>query len=206
MNPNEASQILVTHIKGLDGFHYTDEYSSTYGHMGAIICDAILQAGMNYLTVVAPRVDHLLMEFPDCTTTSGFVTILNQHGPGKILQWKHHEKPRRVRMLAEHFLMCEVEEEDDLVNWLVVPENCVSLMELKGIGPKTVDYLKLLVNLPAIAVDRHIRKFVYWAGVRLRSYADIRLVVSMTADILEVPHRNLDHAIWEYVVDSNSNN
>lgn len=199
MDAHEAASLLVSHIHELDGFHYNTEISSTYGHMGAIICDAILQAGMNYQTVVAPRVNRILIQFPTHTRTSEFISLLDMYGTYEILQWRHHEKPRRVRMLAEHFWSNDVEEENDLVEWLLDSGNCETLIDLRGIGPKTIDYLKMLVNIPTIAVDRHIKNFVSHAGIPQTSYEDIRLIVSISAEILDVPHRTLDHAIWEYM-------
>ena len=75
-------------------------------------------------------------------------------------------------------------------------------MAVRGVGPKTVDYLKTLVGLPAIAVDRHLRTFVSWAGLDLSDYDEISAVLSRAADLLEVHRGSLDHAIWSYVSNS----
>lgn len=203
MDSHEAARLLVSHIHELDSFHFNTEIKSTYEHMGAIICDAILQAGLNYHTVVAPRVDRILALFPSHTRTSDFISLLDLYGPHEILQWRHHEKPRRVRMLAEHFWLNDIEVENDLVEWLLDSGNCETLIDLKGIGPKTIDYLKILVNIPTIAVDRHIRSFVSNAGIPQTSYEDIRQIVSISAEIMDVHHRILDNAIWEYLALSN---
>lgn len=37
----------------------------TYDHMGAILADSVLQAGMNYANVVKPRVDAILLSYAE---------------------------------------------------------------------------------------------------------------------------------------------
>jgi len=62
-----------------------------------------------------------------------------------------------------------------------------------------MDYLKMLVGIPAIAVDRHIRTFVARAGFVSNNYTEIRRIVEQAADKLEIHHSNLDYAIWAHV-------
>jgi hypothetical protein len=202
MDARSAAQHLVFHIRNLEDFDLSTGLTSTYGHIGAVLSDAILQAGMNYRNVVAPRVERILREYPESKTTSAFLALLNRYGAEEILQWRHPEKPIRIRLLTEHLVCSGVESEQDLSEWLMVPENCQALLHLPGIGPKTIDYLKILVNIPAVAVDRHIRNFIFDAGIPQRKYDEIRLVVALAADLLKIPPRNLDHAIWKYMVDN----
>jgi hypothetical protein len=35
-----------------------------YGHMGATLTDAVLQSGISYETVVLPRVERILRDYP----------------------------------------------------------------------------------------------------------------------------------------------
>lgn len=199
MDTQQAAHNLASYIYGLEELDIDKKINSTYGHMGATISDAILQAGLNYENVVSPRINRILNIYTNFKSTSDFIYLLNIHGAKKILQWRHDEKPRRVRVLAEELYRNSVETEQDLMVWLRDDKNCKSLLLLNGIGPKTVDYIKLLVNVPAIAVDRHIRRFVSNAGINKTKYEDIREIVSMTADILDIPYRTLDHAIWKFV-------
>lgn len=75
------------------------------------------------------------------------------------------------------FYVRSIATEDCLREWLQLPNNAAHLRGTKGIGPKTVDYLKMLVGIPAVAVDRHIRTFVHRAGFRSNNYTTIREVV-----------------------------
>jgi hypothetical protein len=55
-NPESNGQTLVTYINSLEHFEFSGSKGPVYDHMGAIIADSILQAGLNYENVVFPRV------------------------------------------------------------------------------------------------------------------------------------------------------
>ena len=78
------------------------------------------------------------------------------------------------------------------------PGNPKLLVELRGVGPKTVDYLKMLVGLPDLAVDRHIRLLVSRAGLSYTRYEDIKNVVGLAADELGIRRDTFDKAIWAF--------
>jgi hypothetical protein len=73
------------------------------------------------------------------------------------------------------------------------------LRAIRGVGPRTVDYLYGLVGLDFIALDRHIRAFVSDAGVTAADYDFLQTVVSYAADLLGVSRRHFDASIWAYV-------
>lgn len=190
---------LCNFIRALSGFDVQPRSGACYAHMGATICDTILQAGLNYRTVVAPRVERVLCGWPAAITTSRFLAMIERHGLNEVLLWRNAEKPTRIGQFSEFLQRRGIETEGDASNWLATNENAAALREVRGIGPKTVDYFKSLVGLPAVAVDRHIRTFIAWAGIRLTTYDEIRELVSAVADSLQVGHHDLDHAIWSYV-------
>jgi 3-methyladenine DNA glycosylase/8-oxoguanine DNA glycosylase len=97
-----------------------------------------------------------------------------------------------------------VDTEGDLRAWLQDDRSMRLLRALKGIGPKTIDYLKMLAGLPAIPVDRHVRLFAQCAGVTCTDYADLRTVLERASDFLGVACSSLDYAIWSYVSAGNS--
>ena len=43
--------------------------------------------------------------------------------------------------------------------------NAESLLEINGVGRKTIDYMKLLSGQQAIPIDRHMFQFLEIAGV-----------------------------------------
>src|SRR5947207_1421279 len=72
-----------------------------YDHMGATLTDTVLQAGLNYRSVVLPRVNHILTTYPYAVTTSGFWQLACEIGPGELLRWSHPEKINRLICLIE---------------------------------------------------------------------------------------------------------
>ena len=69
----EAKQ-LVEYINSLEDFELLK--ALTYEHMGALLTDAVLQAGINFNTVVRPKVKRLLDTYPESDTTSRFLKTL----------------------------------------------------------------------------------------------------------------------------------
>jgi len=193
------AQKLAHFVTSLDDFEIQTRSPQTYQHMGAIITDSILQAGLNYKAVVAPRVHRLIEQYPKASTTDGFLDVIETYGLNSILNWSHPEKPQRIHKLALFFHQHHIDTEDVLKYWLQESKNWKLLLEIKGIGPKTVDYLKMLVRLQSVAVDRHIRTFIKIAGLTYTRYEDIQQVVEFAADILSLDRNSFDLSIWSYI-------
>lgn len=189
---------LADFVASLNDFKINPHEVRSYGHMGATITDAVLQSGLNYRTVVEPRVRCVLHQYPNAKTSSAFLGVMEEVGANRVLNWRHPEKPRRAHELTSFFVRMNVESEESLAWWLLDSNNCRQLTGLKGIGLKTVDYLKCFAGIPAIAVDRHVRRFLHSAGVRRDRYQDVQTAVAYAADLLRVPRSSLDHAIWIY--------
>ncbi|REJ91782.1 MAG: hypothetical protein DWQ35_13850 [Planctomycetota bacterium] len=100
-----------------------------------------------------------------------------------------------TQLLLEH----SVETEADVAEWLTSAENVESLKMVRGIGPKSVDYFKMLVGIPAVAVDRHLRQFVAAAGIGVRDYSGVQDLINKAASQLGANAAGLDYAIWLYV-------
>ena len=97
---------LAAYILALPDFPGSQFDHVSYGHMGATLCDAGLQAGLKYDTIVAPRIRHLVATWPWATTTSAFVHATCRSGLQAVLSWRHHEKLARITDWA-YFLMNE---------------------------------------------------------------------------------------------------
>ena len=165
-------------------------------HMGAVLADSALQAGLRYDTVVSGRVSRIVTLFPEASTVSGTIDALSAHGPSEFLCWSHPTKI--IRFTA---LLCQIHSEAletcaDLQGWLSREEARQTLLTLSGIGPKTVDYLCTLVGLDCIAIDRHVRQLSRWAGIEQTNYADLKLIVCFAADLMDVSRRQFDWWLW----------
>lgn len=198
----EGARRIVNFIESLSDFHLLNEIQNSYNHVGATLSDAGLQAGINYRTVVAPRVNHLLTKWPKARTTSGFLVEIQTWGLNKMLSWTHPDKPRRIYEMALLLADHKVETEAELADWLENDTNRKILQKVRGVGPKTIDYLRKLVGLPAIAIDRHLRRFASWAGVPYSDYNEMEKIYRFTADLLGVDCGSLDRMIWTYMASS----
>ena len=78
--------------------------------------------------------------------------------------------------------------------------NAGKLAAIRGIGPKTIDYFKILCGeQDTAAIDMHLTRFLEQAGVRVTSYEHARAVVAGAAAELGVPAAQLDHSIWTHM-------
>jgi hypothetical protein len=169
-----------------------------YDHAGALLSDSILQAGVRYSTVVAPRVRSIVQRFPFATTIPAFLAVVRTEGAANVLSWRDAEKPRRLECLLEFLAAESLNTVHDVGVWLSTDQNCLALVELRGIGPKTRDYMKQLVGISSVAVDRHLVGFVAHAGVESQSYAEVQAIIETAASILGVSALALDRAIWRH--------
>ncbi len=190
---------LVEYLNAFAGFAIVDCIDGEYGHMGATIADAILQAGTNYDAVVRPRVRGILESYPEAVTTSAFKRLIDEQGLKTILLWNDDEKPNRILALTQFFLDQGIQTEHDLAAWLADDANRPKLLHVRGVGPKTVDYLKILVGLQTAAVDRYVFRLLEEAGVDVANYDEAREVVNFAADAMEVERAYFDHSIWRYM-------
>ena len=187
---------VADHVFSLEGFRIENRARTTYGHMGAIISDGVLQAGLNYENVVAPKVRDLIDRCPEAETTTGFLDAMISNRLLDLLNWAHPEKPRRIMAVTSLLHGLRVDTEGTFRDWLATPGSGAHLMQVRGVGPKTVDYFKMLVGLPSIPVDRHVRAFVSSAGVDRKRYEDVQQVIVLAADLLRVERNAFDRAIW----------
>jgi endonuclease III-like uncharacterized protein len=139
------------------------------------------------------------MNFPQAISTSKFSEIVADKGPNHVLNWRDSEKPTRMIGLIDFLLSQNLETVDDLSGFLEKEGNREQLLAVRGVGPKTVDYLKMLVGIPSVAVDRHIFRFVELAGIESANYDQARSAVEEAAGILAVDISVLDHSILSYM-------
>jgi len=169
---------------------------ATCEHLGAVLADSVLQAGLNYTTVVRPRVLVILQEHPDRYTISSLASLIQEGETGAFLNWRHHEKVSRFEALVIFLQKWGVEDVHDLRAGLASDEFCGAIQTLNGIGPKTVDYMACLVGIDSIAVDRHVRTFAKTVGVENDDYHFLRQSFCCAADLLSLPRREFDAWLW----------
>lgn len=191
---------LKEYISQIDDFKFIEpEYCPYINHVGALFTDTILQAGVNYRSVVWPRVAHVLDTFPYATTVSIFAEILENYGTANVLHWSNAEKIQRMNELVLFCLDHQIETSRQLTEFLRYEQNVNMLKDIHGIGNKTCDYLKRLLGFDTVAVDRHIRSFMESADIFCDDYFDIKEIVEYAADFMDKTRRELDYSIWSYM-------
>jgi hypothetical protein len=176
-----------------------DQFS--YTHIGALYTDIVLQAGLNYNSVVKPRVQRVLLNYADGYTISKFQELIAKEGLEMIIMWKHPEKLNRMIRLINYSVENDINSCCDLKIHLTEKANRDKLLELNGVGPKTLDYLLKLLKFDTVAVDRHIYSFVEMANIKASDYYHTKKVVEYAADFLEVSRACIDYSIWKYMSD-----
>lgn len=165
-------------------------------HLGAVLADSVLQAGLNYVTVVRPRVLAILRMHPTRHTVSSLVSLVQNGEAGAFLNWRHREKVSRFEALVIFMKDWGIEDVEDLRTCLASDEFREAVQTVNGIGPKTVDYMACLIGIDSIAVDRHVRTFAKKVGVENDDYHFLRKSFCCAADLLSLPRREFDAWLW----------
>lgn len=170
-----------------------------YKHIGALYTNVVLQAGLNYRTVVQPRVLRILTNYPDATTVNAFLKVIERDGMENVLNWKHVDKIDRMYNLLAFSTKMSINTCDDMAVFLRDESNQQKFLTIRGMGNKTLDYTLKLLSFDTIAVDRHIYSFIEQAGLSIVDYKTTKRVVEFAADILEVSRSAMDYSIWLYM-------
>jgi len=166
-------------------------------NIAAIMVDAVFQAGLNYRTVVLPRVWAVARTFPKLDSLRTLEAAMRTKSFATALAWNHPEKPQRLRELVSFLRSHGLDTIDDLRTWLEAPHHRELLRSVRGIGHKTVDYLAKLVGLPTIAVDRHAHRLLRDAGIIARGYEQARRILEFAADLLRISRWTFDRLMWD---------
>lgn len=195
----DHSETLVKYIRSHPTFKIIATTSESYDHMGATLTDAVLQAGVNYKSVVFPRVQRLLADHPEAKTSSAFFELLEEYGPSTLLNFNNKRKMDTLLELTQLLVAQAVETEDDFRSWIAVQANFERLFQIKGIKNKTADYLKILLGMGGVAIDVHLYRFLSEADLPTTNYETARALISDAAILLDVDATQLDYSIWRYM-------
>jgi len=166
-------------------------------HMGAVLADAVLQAGLNYHNVVRPRVLSILNSYPDMDRVSSLSKLVEKNETASFLNWVHEDKILRFERIVRFLKNENIELVADLHSQLASEKFRKELLCIKGVGPKTADYMACLVGVESIPVDRHVRSLALSLGITNQDYQFLQKVFCYAADFLGVPRREFDEWIWQ---------
>lgn len=191
-----AARRIADHAKDEGALTGQNVPRATCAHLGAVLADSVLQAGLNYATVVRPRVLAILRSYPHLDTVSALLRMVEEGSTDTFLNWRHREKVTRFEALVAFLKERGIEDVHDLRSHLVAEEFRDAMQTINGIGPKTVDYMGCLVGIESIAVDRHVRTFAKKIGVENSDYHFLRTSFCCAADLLALPRREFDAWLW----------
>ena len=158
---SDTSKLLTfMESKGIDA---STEVSRGWASIGAIIVDASLQRRQNYQATVKPRVEALLLAWPDAKTTSGSRKRLETGTLSEIITWPSPGRLAQIEDLTRVFEDQDIETVEELRTRLTDqsarPVFRSALAEVRHMGPKTLDYIDILSGLATgVAVDVRIRQ------------------------------------------------
>ncbi|MFD7033522.1 hypothetical protein ACFWAR_36405 [Streptomyces sp. NPDC059917] len=166
--------------------------------MGAVICDVSFQPRCNYEATLRPRLLRLQTSWPDASTVRGFQARLATDDLAVAMKFNHAQKVATARAITDLLAVNGVDTRDDLHTWLDHQANRATLRTVKGVGPKSIDYMSNLVGRSQVAVDVHLRTFAADAGVQDRRYEQVRAAYEEAAALLGHDRAGLEHAVWRY--------
>jgi hypothetical protein len=208
MTVDEVVQRLAAFVKSLPDFRIYEQHEiDTYEHIGAALADAVLQAQRDYDSFVTPRTERILRRWPQAKTVSTVLECLKSVTPEDFLDWKDNptssnylaHRVRRFLDILELLNISAVETADDMKQWLTIEGHSAKLSAIYGVGPKTTEYIKILVGLDTAAPDTRLRAFLAQAGITSSGDEIDREIINRTADLLSMPRSCFDHSIWQYV-------
>ncbi|WP_203237582.1 hypothetical protein [Streptomyces sp. CdTB01] len=194
--PSPAQQ-LADHVQHLIG---GGSFSPPGGwnHMGAVICDVSFQPRCNYAATLRPRLLQLQESWPDARTVRGFQSRIATEDLALAMRFHHAKKVATAHAITDLLAGHGVDTREDLHTWLDRQVNRAALRTVKGVGPKSINYLGTLVGRAEVAVDVHLRAFAAEAGVGDLRYEQLRAVYVKAAALLGHHRGGLEHAVWRY--------
>jgi len=117
------------------------------------------------------------------------------------LNWKENDKPRRVLAVAKCLHELSIETVDELRFIIDDPDFMKALKDIRGIGNRHIDYLKLLLEIPCMNTQEYTNTFLTESGVLTVPKEEIsaiweetaRLFQKKTCDLLLCVCRYLDN-------------
>ena len=196
---------VVTYVNSLPDFGMATNIDRNYENIGATIADSVLQANNNYKRNVGPRITRIRREYAAVRTSQELSALLQELPVATYLNWKGADRIKRFSEILSLFLTKGIHTEAELRDWLETSGAREKLLEIHGVGPKTVDYLCILVGLPTAAIDRHLRNFLILANCVPGTYENSKQIIHAAADLLKVDRSEFDHSIWKLMSERREN-
>ena len=197
----EAAGKLAAYARSLDTGRALPDWSRASAdseHLGAKLADAVLQRAVNYERFVRPRVKRLVLRYPDAHNLTGLQRAVAEVGASKMLDVASGEKPLTFESLVQALALERVESVADLREFLSDRWRANRLLNVPGVGPKTIAFLKLLVGLDAVALDKHLLAALKSAGIPACDPSEAESLFRLAAQELGITMSQLDALLWRH--------
>ncbi|MDA5281549.1 hypothetical protein ACWGHM_21360 [Streptomyces sp. NPDC054904] len=198
MTAPTPAQLLAAHVQDALGDGPFDAPGG-WTHMGAVICDASFHARRKYKSTVLPRLRRLQEDWPDAVTVRGFRARLATQDLAAAMDFNSPRRVATAHAITDLLVARGVDTRQDLHTWLDHRAHRTALRAVKGVGPKTVDYIGNLVGRSQVAVDVHLRTFAADAGVPNLPYERLRTAYEEAAALLGHERAGMEHAVWRFI-------
>ncbi|MFJ7071233.1 hypothetical protein [Streptomyces sp. NPDC098781] len=167
-------------------------------HMGAVICDASFHARRKYRSTLLPRLERLQEAWPDAATVRGFRARIVGEDLAVAMDFNAPRRVATAHGITDVLAANSIDTRAQLHAWLDHQAGRTALRTVKGVGPKTVDYIGILVGRSQVAVDVHLRAFAAEAGASGLSYAQLKAAYEEAAVLLGHEPGGFEHAVWRH--------
>ncbi len=188
---------LVQYVLSLHEFVIYPDFDGHYNHIGATIADAVLQA--NGATYVKSHVSRILINYPQARTTTSILALMEVIDATEYLSWDGLERANCFHRVLQLFAEEEIESESDLNRWLSDDASLWKLRSVRGVGPKVVDYLRLLVGASSSDIDRYLLNFIELAGVSPCCDEEAMAVLDAASVSLSIKRASFDYSVWQFM-------
>lgn len=199
-SPNHTTALLE--YLQASGITTPEPVKPGWPHIGGVIVDAVLQPQRSYENLVRPRVRHVIDTYPEAATTSGFLNLLQKEDPKDVMRYQSENRARIALNLATTFQQQNLNTVEEIRTRFQTPDEKSALLKnlqhIRGVGPKTANYVGILVGDPeSFAIDARIRKILRAAGIPRLSYNKTEKVIRDTAAQLGWHAGALDATLWK---------
>jgi hypothetical protein len=184
MTVEHDAALLLAHLDSLE-VTGSEQVTRGWGHMGAALVEAALQRQRHYERVVLPAARRVKAAWPDAETTSGLRKRLKEHDLAEVIKYDEPARTLQVDQTAAVLELHGVETVADFREALEDTERGPVLRRdldrVRNVGPKTLDYLEIIVGISSVAVDSRLTRVTKAAGIERTDYDHLAAVIRAVA-------------------------
>lgn len=172
-----------------------------FKHLGVLLADVSLQAGLSYESVVVPRLKRILRDYPDSGCLDTLRTTLEAVGAEDYLNMRNRRKAGVLNALVVLLSARNIRCVGDLASSYNDSTFHDELSAIPGIGPKSKDYLFLLAGCATAPIDRHMLRVLSSADVCTKDYAYASRLLREAMLLLHEDPRRFEYEVWSLARD-----